>query len=133
MKKEDVVSLLKENKYLFELKGNQIVVKLAKRYSLNLYIKNDTVVKSEDVVRQFGLLANEKSLKKATKTNLIRCSAFVVPCIVLFLVFEPDVLSDSAGILLIIGLVYTMLWPLFEYLYYNRRLLKIKKILNLDS
>ena len=133
MKTEDLIGVLKENKYSFEQKDNQIIVKLAKRHSLNLYIENDTIVRSKDVFKQFGLSTSEKSLGKATKTSFIVGSIIIVSCIVILFIFAPEILSDFSGVFLVVGLVYTMLCPLFEYWFFNRRLLKIKKLLNLNS
>ncbi|MDR0437308.1 MAG: hypothetical protein LBH22_03275 [Bacteroidales bacterium] len=131
MKKEDIISILKEKKYLFELKENHIVIRLARRYFLKLDIENDNIVKSEDRVTRFGLLAKGKSLKAATKINMIASFIFCVLSIVFLCVFTPGFSSDFTGSLII---TYTciMLYPLLEYLYYNRRLLKIKKLLNIN-
>ena len=133
MKAEDIINLLKIKGYTFELKENQVIVRLARRYFLKLYIENDTVVKNEDIVKQFGLLANGKSLKVATKINMIFLWVFCILPIALFCIFEPDFFSSFSGKMFIITFVYVMLYPLLEFWYYNKRLSKIKKLLNFND
>ena len=133
MKAEDIINLLKIKGYTFELKENQVVVRLARRYFLKLYIENDTVVKNEDIVKQFGLLANGKSLKVATRINMIFSWVFCILFIALFCIFEPDFFSSLSGKMFIFTFAYVMLYPLLEFWYYNNRLSKIKKLLNFND
>ena len=133
MNKADIICILKANNYSFEDKGEQIVVKLARRYFLKLYIENDNIVKYEDMLKQFGLLTHGKSLKVATKINMIVSWILCILSIAVFCIFAPCFFSTLAGKILIITFAYVMLYPLLEFWYYNNRLSKIKKLLNLND
>ena len=130
MKAEEIINQLKIKKIPFELKENQVVIRLARRYFLKLYIENDHIVKEEDVVKTFGLLTKGKSLKVYTKTGLTGYLIFFL-LIVLWYIFEPDFFYTLGGRIFVIAIIMGITGQLLEFLYYNRRLSKIKKTLNL--
>ena len=131
MDKSDLIDNLKANNYSFEDKGDQITIKLARRHFLKLYIANDTVVKSKDIFKQFRLLTYGKSLKAATWINMIAYLICISP-FVLMCIFNPYFFSNG-GKYFFIMLAPLGLQPLLEFWYYNKRLLKIKKLLNLND
>jgi hypothetical protein len=130
MKAEEIINQLKIKKIPFELKENQVVIRLARRYFLKLYIENDHIVKEEDVVKTFGLLTKGKSLIVYTKTGLTGYLIFIL-LIVLWYIFEPDLFYTPAGQIFVTAIIMGITGQLLEFLYYNRRLSKIKKTLNL--
>jgi|GEM_PF-4309662 len=129
MRKENVISILKKERYLFEAKEDNIVIQLAKRYFLKLDFENDSIVKIEDRIK-FGLLSKGRSLKASTKISMASISIFCVLSIATLYIFTPDFLPEAWPLIIIF--TYLMLHPLLEYLYYSRRLLKIKKMLNIN-
>lgn len=132
MEKEYIINNLKANSYHFESRDNQIVVKLARRYFLKLHIENNSIVKDEDIVKRFNLWTNGKSLKTVIKIDMI-CYLIFMLLIALWYIFERDFFYTLGGQLILIGVVFGLLGQLLENLCYNRRLSKIKKLLNLNG
>ena len=132
MEKESLISSLKANNYHYEDKDNQIIVKLARRYFLKLYIENDHIVKDEDVVKTIGLLTNGKSLKVATKRDMISY-LIIILLIAIEYIFMPGLFCTLGGKILVAGVAFGIIGQLLEFSYYNRRLLRIKKMLNLND
>ncbi len=130
MNKTTIITSLRTNNYSFEDNGDQIIIKLARGYFLKLYIENDIVVKNEDMVKQFGLL-NGKSLKLIFKIGIIGYLIYIL-FFVLYCILDSQFFS-SGGKYFIIVLVPIMLFQLLEFLSYNSRLSKIKKLLNLND
>jgi len=132
MDKTDIICNLKANNYSYEDEGEQVTVKLAIRYFLKLYIENGIIVKNEDRVQRFNLSTNGKSLKTATKMNMI-VNLIFISLFAIWFIFDPYFFFSKSGIVLIIGIVSTLLYQLLEFCYYNNRLSKIKKLLNLND
>ena len=132
MKTEEIINRLKSKKIPFELKENQIIIRLARRYFLKLYIENDHIVKDEDVVKTIGLLTNGKSLKAVIKIDMI-CYLTFIFLIALWYIFEPVFFYTLGGKTIVVGVILGLIGQLLEFLYYNRRLSKIKKLLNLND
>ena len=130
MDKSDIISKLKENKYSFKDNGDQIVIKLARRYFFNLYFENNTVVKNEDIHKQFSW-TNGRSLKAEIKIGLIGYLIFIL-LFALGCVLDPYFFS-SGGKYFFIVITPIILFQLFEFWNYNKRLSKIKKLLNLND
>ena len=130
MKTEDVINLLKTKKYSFELKDNQVIIRLARRYFLKLYVENGNVVKNEDMVKQFGLFSG-KSLKVTTQVNMIAYLIFSLPFVALC-IFDPYFFS-TGGKYFIIMIITVISAQLIDFWYNHNRLSKIKKLLNLND
>ena len=130
MNKADIICKLRANNYSFEDEGDQVVVQLARKYFLKLYIENDAVVKSEDIVKQFGWL-NERRLKTYTKISMIAYLIFIL-LLVLECIFNPYFFPNG-GKYFFIMFTSAALFQLLEFWYYNKRLSKIKKLLNLND
>ena len=113
MNKADIICNLKANNYSFEDKGEQIVVRLARGFYLNFYLENNSVVKNEAVVKQFGL-TDGKNFKTALKINMIVYLVLSLP-IVLLCIFNPNFFSMGGEI--------------FHYHDYRRNIVSIGKIL----
>ena len=131
MNKADIICTLKTNNYSFEDKENQVIIRLARRYFLKLYIANDNIVKDEDVVKRFGWLTNGKSLKVATMRDMVGYSIYLL-LFVLLCILDPYFFSNG-GKYFFIGVAPMVLQLLIEFWYYNKRLSKIKKLLNLND
>ena len=131
MKTEDIINLLKINKYSFKIKENVIIIRLTIRYFLKLYIENDTVVKYEDKVKQLSLLTNGKSLKAAVEIHLI---GNLIPGLLfaLWCILDPGFFFEGGKWFFIVMALFVLLL-LIEFLYCNKRLSKIKKLLNLND
>ena len=129
MDKAEIIGNLKANNYSFEDKGDQVVVRLAKRFFLNLYIENDTVVKSEDIVKQFSWTG--RSLKADTKIGLIGCSIIIL-LFALWCILDPYFFSGG-GKYFFITMTPVILSQLLESWDYNKRLKKIKTLLHLND
>jgi len=97
---------------------------------LNLYLENNSVVKNEDVVKQFGL-TDGKNFKAALKINMIVYLILSLP-IVLLCIFNPNFFS-MGGKYFIIMIIAVILSQLGRFWYNNNRLSKIKKLLNLKE
>ena len=130
MNKADIICNLKANSYSFEDNGEQIFVRLARGFYLNLYLENNSVVKNEDVVKQFGL-TDGKNFKAALKINMIVYLILSLP-IVLLCIFNPNFFS-MGGKYFIIMIIAVILSQLGRFWYNNNRLSKIKKLLNLKE
>jgi len=132
MKTKDIINILKVNKYTFELKENQIIIRLAIKYFLKLYIEDDNIVKYEDVLKTFSLWTNGKRLKAFAKTNIITYLIFIL-LIALWYIIDLYFFYSKGGKVFIIGIAVAILSSLLEFWYYNKRLSKIKKLLNLND
>ena len=130
MNKADIICKLRANNYSFEDEGDQVVVQLARRYFLKLDIENDHVVKIKDELKQFGLM-DGKSLKAVTKIGVIGYSIFI-SLIALWSILDPNFFFTGGKYFFII-MTPAILYQLFEFWYYNKRLSKIKKLLNLND
>ena len=131
MKTEDIINILKIKEYPFELKENQIIIRVARRYCLKLYIESDNIVKDEDVVKRFSLWTNGKKLKAAFKIDMISFSILTLP-LVLWCILDPYFFF-AGGKYFFIATAPVILSQLVEFWYYNNRLSKIKKLLNLND
>ena len=131
MKTEDIINLLKINNYSFEIKENMLIIRLARQYFLKLYIENDTIVKSNDMVKRLTLLTYGKSLKAAVKTIMIGYLIFIL-LFALWCILDPYFFS-SGGKYFFITMAPIILCELLVFLYNNRQLSKIKTLLNLND
>jgi len=131
MDKTGIICNLKENNYSFKDNGEQIIVELARKYFLKLYIENDHIAKDDDMLKTSSWLTNEKSLKVATKRNMIAFLIFILPFVLMW-IFDPHFFSNG-GKYFFIMFVPLGLQPLLEFWYYNKRLSKIKKLLKLND
>jgi len=129
MNAENTINLLKVNGYPFELKENQIIIKLACKFFLKLYFENDHIVKEDNVLKTYNWLTNGKSLKSATKIGFIGFSIYIL-FLALWYILDPSFFS-SGGEIFFIVFAPLVLYPFIEFWYYNNRLSKIKKLLNL--
>ena len=134
MKTEEIIHQLKIKNVRFELKENQVIIRVARRFCLKLRIENDNVVKYEDSIKPFGLFSKEQSLKVYTKKGMI---GYLIIALFIALWYilgpEPDFFHSSSGKSFIFFIAFSVLCQLLEYLYYNRRLSKIKKMLNIND
>jgi len=130
MNKADIICKLRANNYSFENEGDQVVVELARRYFLKLDIENDHVVKIKDELKQFGLM-DGKSLKAVTKIGVIGYSIFI-SLIALWSILDPNFFF-TGGKYFFILITPTVLYQLFEFWDYNKRLSKIKTLLHLND
>ena len=131
MDKRNIIYDLETNNYSFEDNGEQVIVKLSRKYFLRLYIENDTVVRNEDRVKRFNLWTNGKSLKTAAKIDMIGFLMYIL-LFTLWCILDPNFFSASGKFFFIVISPF-MLQALIEFLYCNKRLLKIKKLLNLND
>ena len=131
MKTEDVINILKTNKYSFELKENQVIIRLARKCFFKLYIEDDTIMKYEDILKQYSLLTYGKSLKVAAKIGIIYLLIFIV-LFAIWCFFDPYFFS-AGGKYFFIVIASMGLFQLIEFWYHNKRLSKIKKLLNINE
>jgi len=131
MDKTDIINILKVKEYPFELKENQVIIRVARGYFLKLYIESNNVVKYEDRIKRFSLWTNEKSLKAATKINMIGFLIYI-SLFALWCILDPYFFSNG-GKYFFIMTTSIIIGLLLEFWYYNNRLTKIKKLLNLND
>ena len=133
MDKTDVICKLKANNYSFEDKGNQVIVKLRGnilfKYFFELYFENGKITDNKDIIKTIGL-GNGKSLKMYAILN-IGLGLFII--FLLAVLFFDAYLFSNGGKYFFIMLPLLVLYLLIEYLYCNKRLSKIKKLLNLNE
>jgi len=130
MNKTEIISILKSNNFFFEDNGDQVIVKLARRFFLKLYIENNTVVKNEDMVKQFGLI-DGKSLKAVIKITMIIYFLLSLP-IVLLCILNPYFFS-TGGKYFFIMIITIILSQLVDFWYKKNHLSKIKTLLHLND